>query len=200
MAEFVCEACKRENIEEREGKLFCAFCESEYKLENGAYTAEKLASKEYVELLEKAEKYRNSERKVRETLALFDAMEKGGESAKIWARLSELYRSSKLFDKALECSENSLKIDKNYPKAYVENGICLAVKLRYEEAIEKFKTALSLMDEENPDYVPALVNYAVSAAKTGDKSTAAELIMMADEAGFDNAAGVRKSLGISLFG
>lgn len=200
MSEFVCEACGRKEFEEHCGKAVCSFCESEYKEEGEGFSPEKVFPKEYVELLEKAEEYRESERKVRETIALFDAIEMCGGTAKIWSRLSELYRSSKLFEKALECAENAIKSDAEYPKGYVESGISLAVKLRYDEAIERYQKALSLMNEEHPEYVPALVNYAIAAAKTGDKQTAAELIMTAEAEGFDNAPAVRKSLGISLFG
>lgn len=200
MADFVCEACGRKEFGEHSGKAVCSFCESEYKIEENGFSPEKVFPKEYVELLEKAEEYREAERKVRETLALFDAIEMCGGTAKIWSRLSELYRSSKLFDKALECAENAIKSDDGYPKGYVESGISLAVKLRYDEAIERYQKALSIMDTENEEYVPALVNYAVAAAKTGDKQTAAELIITAEAEGFENAPALRKSLGISLFG
>lgn len=200
MSDFICEACGRKEFEERGGKTFCSFCESEYEKTENGFSPLKLYPKEYIELLEKAEEYHEAERKVRETVALFDAIEMCGGTAKIWSRLSELYRSSKLFDKALECAENAVKADENCPKGYVESGISLAVKLRYDEAIERYQKALELMDEEHPEYVPALVNYAVASARTGDKKTAAELIMTAEAEGFDNAPALRKSLGISLFG
>lgn len=195
MSELVCTACGGDSLCREKNEYVCKCCGSRYDAEGGPVS---VMPDDFIELVKKASEYESQHRSVREIYHLMEALEIVPDNAAVQVRIGRAYRDSNLLDKALKYYQLATESDPMYPQGYINTGVVLTAKLRYEEACGYFEKAIGLLTEEDQDYATVLANYAFAEAKAGDREKALKLLCMADENGYQECETIRKLFGFTL--
>lgn len=139
----------------------------------------------------------------REARLLACALQLKPDDTMLWNKLGRAYRSAGFLEKAVECYERVLALDRNDPWAYANLGAVRLVQEDYAAACEFYARAVQLLelaDKLNDrDYPTILANYALALGKNGDKRQAAKLLKEAEKRGYANGGYIRRQLKFSLF-
>lgn len=195
MNNFKCPACGKDSFCDEKETLVCKFCGSRLNKDGSPV---KIMPEQFVKHMVAAEEYEEDHKTVREVYSLMEALEIWPGNVSALVKMGMAYRDSNLLDRALECYDTAISSDPLYAQAYINSGVILAAKLRFDEACKKFEKSLELIDDSDPDYSVVLANYAFASAKNGEHEKAVKLLAMADENGYQGCETIRKTVGITL--
>lgn len=157
---------------------------------------------EVMDLLIDAEKCRKQRDYGTEARLLAYALKLKPDDSMIWNKLGRAYRAAGFLDKAVECYEHVLAINRDDPWAYANLGGVQLVQEKYAAACELYAKAVQLVEwsdkQSDQDYSTILANYAFALGKNGDKRQAARLLKEAEKRGYTNGDYIRKQLKLSL--
>ena len=104
-----------------------------------------------------------------------DIYKKLPEMAESWNNLGNIYMSDGNYEKALECFDNSLKINNKMVWSLTNKAILLRLNSNLKSAKEQLRIAL----QEDENFVPALYQLSICYREEGDFSKALETIQKA---------------------
>lgn len=195
MSDFVCTACGGDSLCREENEYVCKCCGSRYDADGNPVS---VMPDDFIELVNRASEYEAQHKSVREIYSLMEALEIVPGNAAVQVRIGRAYRDSNLLDKALKYYQSATESDPKYPQGYINTGVVLTARLRFEEACEYFEKAMELLTEDDQDYATVLANYSFAEAKAGNREKALELLCRADENGYQECETIRKLFGFTL--
>lgn len=195
MPEEICKVCGKEALCKEGSGYVCKYCGSRFDSDGNTVCG---MPENFLELVDTAAEYEENHRCVREINALMDALEIVPDNAAVMVKIGRAYRDSNLLDRSLDYYKRAAEADPLYPQCYINIGVVLSAKLRYQEACTYFKKALSLLSETDPDYAVVLGNYSFALAKAGDREGAVRMLALADENGYQSCDIIRKTFNITV--
>jgi len=109
-------------------------------------------------------------------------------------RLGGLYEGREQRETALEIYKNVIENDADCSGALVGATRCLNFLGKYDEALAYAEKSAAFTSPKSPDFIEAMVHYAIAAGKTGDEDTFSFALEEAEKAGYTDGENLRKTV------
>lgn len=188
-----CKNCGADLPQVLHGKCFCEYCGTEYIKPVGGVNAESNTGKA-MELCEKAD-IAYAKRSIGEAIGYLDeALRYDPENYMLWTKLGRVYRLANNSDRARECYQKAMSIKPGAVEVIANLGALEMTCNNHQLAYQYCKQAFEIGAKTPYDNAVYAANFALAAAKTGNKREAMRLLDVAKKRGYANCAAIKKMI------